>query len=264
MNLHKPLALITGAAKRVGAEIAKTLSKEGYGILLHYHQSEDEADTLIRNLNEQNPKSFHHALKADLSLEESIPAFCQTLDPFLQNIEVFVHNASAFHHDQLSCLAYDTFQANMHLHTIAPLFIAKHLAFSEQTNLKRIIFISDSGLFQPSSHFLSYSLSKSTLDLMTKMLAQELAPKILVNSIALGPTLASENQNDQQFDQLVESLLLKKPVSLVDITQALLLLIKTTSITGTTMTVDAGYCLGKSIKTPRFYKNNLSRCEKNV
>jgi NAD(P)-dependent dehydrogenase (short-subunit alcohol dehydrogenase family) len=243
-NKTKPVALITGAAKRIGAFLAQALARDGYDIVLHYHQSEAEAKALQIKLQALNtPDGLPvkvHLRQADLTDHDAL----QNIWKDLPQVEVLIHNASSYQRDTLANMQPAQFDAHMHIHLKAPLFMAQ--AFAAQCGDKsgKILLLSDSSYGQSiSPEFFSYAASKLALSSITDLLASALAPNICVNTLALGATLADQIYDEEMFDRIAQKAPLKRTSTPDEIIQAMRMLLHAPGITGQVISLANGLAL---------------------
>lgn len=178
-------ALITGAAKRIGAAIAKHLHESGMNIIVHYNTSAKEAQKLIDELNSIRSESAI-AVQADLEKKESYPTLIDSALKFNGNIDVLINNASAFYPTPLDKLHDDQWEEMININLKAPLFLSQLAATTLRKNKGCIINIADIHANKPLAEHAIYSVSKAGLIMLTQSLAKELAPDIRVNAISPG------------------------------------------------------------------------------
>lgn len=240
------VALITGAARRIGAEIARTLHAAGMNIIIHYNASEDEALEVCGQLNKQREKSAA-CIRGDLLLPESEVALVQQAANIWHRLDILVNNASRYYRTKMGKVTEYAWDDLMNCNLKAPFFLsqaaAPYLAATEGT----IINITDIRADRPFHDYSVYSVSKSGLSMLTKALAKELAPLVRVNAIAPGPILWPEGENaltDEEKEKIIQSTLLLRAGEPQDIAKAALFLARDANyITGQTLYVDGGRVL---------------------
>jgi pteridine reductase len=236
-----PVALITGAAKRIGAAIAEALHQAGYHIIIHYHQSHQQALELAGRLNRIRPDSAA-AFSADLNQFSVLAKLIQQALQVWGRLDVLINNASTFYPTSVGETTEEQWQDLMNTNLKAPYFLAQaaapHLALQKGC----IINIADIHGERPLKNYPVYSIAKAGVIMLTQALARELAPAIRVNSIAPGITLLSEQKilAPEVIEQLQDRTLLKHFAQPADLTQAILFLIQQTAITGQTLNIDCG------------------------
>ncbi len=249
--------LVTGAAKRIGKSIAQQCAASGNDIAVHYKTSRAEAQTLVNELSSLYPKQIFKAFQADLSKVETIPKLILDVIDSFGYCDVLINNASTFTYDNLANATPKSWDLHNDVNIKAPLFLAKYFVeqfqktkttgvLPKNTEFGHIINIIDQRVWNLTPHFLTYSLSKSALWALTQTLALDLAPGFRVNAIGPGPTLKSIHQTEELFQESIGHIPLKKSISLYDFGRTIEYLIKTPSITGQMIALDAGQHLGWS------------------
>jgi len=240
MNNHNhPVALITGSAKRIGAAIAKGLHADGYNIVLHYRDSKEAANALGNELNQIRTDSAI-TVQADLNQPESIQYLAITGIEKWQRIDLLINNASMFYPTPLIESTLDDWNALINSNLKAPYFLIQALADSLKKQKGSIINIADIYADKPLKNHSIYCIAKAGNVMMTKSLAQELAPDIRVNGIAPGAILWPE-ENPTNKQQVLDKIPLQKlgtPEEIVNL--VLYLAQKTNYITGQIINVDGG------------------------
>jgi len=237
MTAPAPIALITGAGKRIGQHIARELAKAGWDIAGHYNSSEEGISKLAKEV-EASGRQFV-PIQSDLAHDQPVNAIVPTITANLGAPSLLINNASLFAKDEIATLDSAQFDAHMAINLKAPLMLAK--AFAENIKGKgNIINITDQRVFNPGPDFFTYTLSKTGLDTATKTLAQALAPSIRVNAIAPGPVLQSIHQSPQEFEAECQATPLGHGTSLDEIVKAVHFILETPSMTGETIHLDGG------------------------
>ena len=238
-NQKKPLALITGAGRRIGREIALDLAKCGWAIGVHYNTSRDEALGVVDEITSFGSDAF--ALTADLSKYEDVEKLIPQCLDLSGPPTCLINNASLFESDRLRDLTEKSWNLHMDINLKAPMFLsqafAKHLPSSGRGNIINII---DQKVNNLTPYFFSYTISKSALWTATQTMAQDLAPNIRVNAIAPGPVLQSIHQTPEQFEKQCQSTPLKKGTSPQEIAQAVRFILQSDAMTGQLITLDGG------------------------
>lgn len=240
-----PAALITGAARRIGAAIARALSRAGYSVVLHANHSRAEAEALAREIEREGGRAA--VVIGDLADAEALRGIVPSAAAHAP-LSLLVNNASLFDEDDVATMTRGGFERTMAVNLTAPLFLAQ--AFAAQAPrgaTSSIVNIVDQRVLRPTPKFFSYALSKASLYAATTTLAQAFAP-LRVNAVAPGPTLPSPRQNSQQFAEQAALVPLGKGPSPEDIAAAVAYLAGARSVTGMTIAVDGGQHL--SWRTP--------------
>jgi NAD(P)-dependent dehydrogenase (short-subunit alcohol dehydrogenase family) len=234
------LALVTGAAHRLGRIFALTLAKNGYAIVLHYHQSSDEAAKTADEIRALGAQVY--PMEADLTDLEQIWALFSRIDALNSPLKVLVNSSGRMNHADLRIVSAEDWDDTLNLNLRAP-FLMGQQAAERMKKGGLIVNISDAGLGKTWSGYPAYLVSKSGLETLTRLQAKTYAPNIRVNAIAPGLAIASKETTTEEWDKLVSRLPLKHPVSMDELANALLFLLKNDSITGQTIFVDGGYSL---------------------
>ena len=238
--MTEPLALVTGGAHRLGRAFALSLARLGYSIALHYRGSADEAKKTVKEIRALGVESFE--IRADLTVPAKIGFLFSLVDEFKSPLKVLVNSAAIMPVGNPRELSLADWDAALDLNLRAPFLLAQEAA-KRMTSGGLIVNITDIGAQKAWSRYPSYTVSKSGLESLTKLLARALAPDIRVNAIAPGLVLPSTVVTKEQWEKLVERLPLKRAATLEEITSALEFLIKNEYITGQTIVVDGGYSL---------------------
>lgn len=231
-----PLALVTGAAHRLGKTFALTLAQLGYDIILHYNSAEQEA---IQTQTEIG--SFgRRVILAQADLTD--PAQIQSLVSNLESLDVLVNSAAFMPGGNVDALSIENWDNSLDLNLRAPFLLAQS-ASKKMTEGGLIVNITDVGAQKAWSRYPSYTVSKAALESLTRILARALAPRIRVNAIAPGFVLQSDIVPPEEWERLIKRVPLKRPASSEEIAFALEFLLKNEYITGQVIVVDGGYSL---------------------
>ena len=231
-----PLALVTGAAHRLGKAFALTLARQGFDIILHYHRSSDAALETQAELESLGSRVV--LSQADLTQ----PTEIETLVSNLDSLHILVNSAAFMPAGRVEALKLETWDTTLDLNLRAPFLLAQGCA-TKMTRGGLIVNITDVGAQKAWSRYPSYTVSKAALESLTRVLARALAPDIRVNAIAPGLVLQSDIVPDQEWQRLINRIPLKRPARAEEIASALEFLIKNEYITGQTIVVDGGYSL---------------------
>ena len=231
-----PLALVTGAAHRLGKAFALTLARAGYDIVLHYHTSEDEAFQTKAEIESLS----RSAILAQANLTD--PAQIKSLLSNIKSLNVLVNSAAFMSGENTDSLSVENWDTSLDLNLRAPFLLAQECA-KKMTDGGLIVNITDVGAQKTWSRYPSYTVSKAALESLTKILARALAPKIRVNAIAPGFVLQSDIVSAEEWERLIGRIPLKRPARTDEITSALEFLLENQYVTGQTIVVDGGYSL---------------------
>jgi len=232
----RQLALVTGAAHRLGKAFALTLARNGYDILLHYHSAENEA----RQTQAEIESLGRSVIPSQADLTD--PAQISSLLSGVESLNVLVNSAAFMPSGNTESLSIENWDASLDLNLRAPFLLAQESA-KKMTEGGLIVNITDVGAQKAWSRYPSYTVSKAALESLTKILARALAPKIRVNGIAPGFVLQSEIVSAEEWERLINRIPLKRPARSEEIASALEFLLKNEYITGQTIVVDGGYSL---------------------
>lgn len=239
---------ITGAARRIGATVARYLHPD-YDLILHYHHSVDDAHALANELNQQRPGSVS-LLAGELTTIDQATRLASEALAQKGRIDVLINNASAFYPTPIGQITADDWQQLVGTNMLAPLFISQQLAEELRQRRGHIINMCDIFASQPLSGHTLYCMAKAALVMMTRSLAKELAPDVLVNGIAPGAILWPEKPLDERDKQdILQQIPLQRLGSPADIAATIAFLIGDNNyITGEIIAVDGGRQLGNTAK----------------
>jgi pteridine reductase len=241
--MSHPVALITGGARRIGAEIAKELHCAGYNVILHYRQSAANVQQLCQRLNRQRPESAR-VLQADLLAIDAVENLAAQAVSQWQRLDALINNASSFYPTPVGTITLANWQDLLGTNLQAPLFLSQACAPSLKQNRGSIINIADVHGERPLSKHTVYCLAKAGNIMLTKSLAKELAPDIRVNGIAPGTILWPEDEGELPEDiqaKILKRIALERVGDPTDIAKAIkFLLLDAPYITGQILAVDGG------------------------
>ena len=242
MAMAASVILITGAARRVGAEIARTLHAAGANVALHYRGSHDEAERLATALNATRRNSAA-TFAADLGDASALPALVERVVARFGRLDGLVNNASSFFATPIGEIDEAAWQALVGSNFKGPLFLCQAVAPFLATQHGAIVNITDIHAARPLKGYAVYTAAKAALDAMTRALAVDLAPEVRVNAVAPGAILWPEDNsfNARERDAIVASTPLKRLGAPEDIARTVkFLLFDAPYITGQTINVDGG------------------------
>ena len=238
-------ALITGAARRVGAEIATTLHAQGAGVAIHYRGSAEQALTLVGQLNERRPKSAL-AVQADLLDTDQLSRLIDTVTSHSGRLDILINNASSFYPTPLASITENQWTDLIGTNLKAPLFMAQAALPHLKATRGVIINIVDIHAIRPLRDHTAYGAAKAGLAFLTRALARDLAPDIRVNGVAPGAILWPEGGvSDSMADTVLRQIPLKRLGEPADIAGCVLYLVRdATYVTGQIIAVDGGRSAG--------------------
>jgi len=235
------VALITGGAKRIGADVARALHAEGFDIALHYHSSDADAHALQTELDTQRSASVL-LLKADLADTAALPGLIEATIARFGRLDALINNASSFYPTPLGEVSAAQFEDLFATNARAPLFLSQAAAPHLKASGGVIVNMVDIYADRPLVRYTPYCMAKAALVSMTYALARELGPEVRVNGVAPGNILWSTNMEKAETPSIVlERTALKRQGTPSDIAGAILFLVQGSSyITGQILRVDGG------------------------
>lgn len=242
-DLTGKVALITGGARRVGAQIARTLHAHGMNLVIHYRSSSDDARALQTELERQRPKSVA-LVKGDLLKVAGLPDIVSTAAAAFNRLDVLVNNASSFYPTPLGEATEaqwdDLFGTNLK----APFFLAQAAAPHLKKTHGCIVNIADIHAERPIKRYPIYCMAKAGVVMLTKSLARDLAPDVRVNAIAPGTIMWPEGEaqvSETQKQEMLARIPLQRSGGPDDIARTALFLIRDAGyINGQVIAVDGG------------------------
>lgn len=232
-------ALVTGGAKRIGRAIALDLAAHGFAVAIHCDGSREEAERLADVINSDG--GVASVLQADLTNEQSSSRLVENAIEAIGPLGIVVNNASIFEDDSITDFSMEVWDRHFAIHVKAPVLIARALARNLPYDGEALIVnMIDQRVWRPNPRFFSYTLSKSALWAATRTMAQALAPRIRVNAIGPGPTLANTRQDEASFNQQIDGLILKRGPELPEFGATVRYLWESPSITGQMIALDGG------------------------
>jgi pteridine reductase len=243
-----PVAFITGAAKRIGAEIARSFHQAGYRVIIHCHRSQHDADALAAELNHIRANSGS-VVAADLTDEHALSELGGKVLSIHQRLDVLVNNASSFYPTPLASLTQAQWLDLMNSNARAGLFLAQQLAPALKASSGSIVNLIDINVDRGMADFTAYTMAKAALAAMTKSLARELAPSVRVNAVSPGAILWPEHAQDSTSQdagqaKILAGIPLERLGTPADIAQTVMFLARDARyITGQTIRVDGGRAL---------------------
>ena len=237
------VALVTGGAKRIGRAIALDLARHGWAVAIHHHSSAAEAETLAGEIAAAGGRAV--TLAGDLSREAESSALLPRAAAALGPVTCLVNNASVFEMDKIDTVTRESWDRHIETNLRAPLVLsqafARQLPDAADGNIVNLL---DQRVWKLTPYFLSYTVAKSGLWILTQTLALALAPRIRVYGIGPGPTLPSARQTVEQFQQQQAAVPLRRGPTPEEIAATLRFILATPSMTGQMIALDGGEHLG--------------------
>lgn len=237
--------LITGAARRIGAALARGFHAEGANVCIHFHRSAAEAEQLRDELNRARPGSAVLA-RADLLDLDALPLLVDQTVKAFGRLDVLINNASTFYPTPLGQVTARHWDDLVGTNVRAPLFLAQAAASALRSTRGLILNMIDIHAQRPLPQHPVYSTAKAGLMMLTRSLARELGPEVRVNGIAPGPILWPEGGLDTTLQQeIIDKTLLKRTGSPEDIVRTALFFAKDAPyVTGQILAIDGGRSVG--------------------
>ncbi|MEX0955639.1 MAG: SDR family oxidoreductase [Rhizobiaceae bacterium] len=232
-------ALVTGGARRIGAEIVRGLANAGFAVAIHCRSSRDAANDLAEEIRRDGGRA--EVFAADLSAPEACETLIDEAATALGPIRLLVNNASAFEPDGPTELDWAKWDHHFAIHLKAPVALAGRFATALPGNLDGLVVnIIDQRIWRLNPRFFSYTLSKSALWTATQTMAQALAPRVRVNALGPGPTMKNDRQSEADFRRQTESVMLGHGPTLEEFVRTILYLWEAKSVTGQMIAIDGG------------------------
>ena len=246
-------ALVTGAARRIGREIALYLARRGFDVAVHYASSAAEAERTVADIRALGRKAV--ALKADLLDEAATAGLVPEAAAALGgSLTLLVNNASIFEYDTIETATKASWDRHLGSNLRAPFQLIQGFAAQapkavpdadgEPVAQAMVLNMIDQRVWKLSPNFMTYTLAKSALWTLTQTAAQALAPDIRVNGIGPGPTLQGARQSDGHFNRQRAATILQRGAGPADVVAALGFFLDSPAVTGQMIAVDGGQHLG--------------------
>ncbi|MDO5648939.1 SDR family oxidoreductase [Paracoccus sp. (in: a-proteobacteria)] len=242
------VAVVTGAAQRLGRAMALELARRGYDVAVHYSGSADAAADAVAQARGfgVNAQAFQADLLDADATARLIPDIAAQMGP----VAVLVNNASIFEYDNIHTATPDSWDRHIGSNLRAPFQLSQAMAAQapravldengEPQAQALIVNMVDQRVLKPTPEFMTYSLAKAGLWALTRTLAQALAPDIRVNAIGPGPTMIGARQSQAHFDAQRAATILGRGADAAGITQALGYFLDARAVTGQLICVDGG------------------------
>jgi len=260
---------VTGAAKRLGREIALEFARQGWDVAVHYGRSEADAQETVHQIQGLGRKA--QAFQADLSNESAIASLFQSVIDQFVNLHCLVNSASIFEYDRANSatpLSQKSLQDHIQVNLVAPILLSQLMFGYQKSNQKNklkkiaedslpsVIQLLDQKLINLNPDYLSYTLSKAALLSSVEMLALDFAPLLRVVGLAPGISLPSGDQTEEGFAKAHQMTPLQRSSQPIDLAKAAVFLAQANAITGTTLYVDGGQHLLPSTRDVMFKTNS--------
>lgn len=232
-------ALVTGGAKRIGRAIVEDLASHGFSVAIHANKSVAEAERLAAQIVARGGRA--EPIIADLADMEAAASVVEKAGAALGPVSLLVNCASVFEDDSVLDFDWEGWDRHFAVNLKAPVLLAKTFSQALPQECEGLIVnIIDQRVWRPRPRYFSYALSKSALWSATQTMAQALAPRIRVNAIGPGPTLAPPGESDASFRATLQSLPLQRAANPEEIAEGLLFILAAQSMTGQMLALDGG------------------------
>ena len=249
MPLAPGAALVTGAGRRIGRDLALFLGELGWDVALHCVTSTEGAEAAAQALRERGRRAA--VLRADLLSEAETAALLpRAAEALGAPITLLVNNASIFEHDDLASATRESWDRHLGSNLRAPFVLTQALAArapaagEDEAGLPQatalVVNMIDQRVWKPTPEFMTYSLAKAGLWWFTRTAAQALAPRVRVCGIGPGPTLQGDRQSAAHFERQRGATPLERGSSLADIRAGLAFLLAADGYTGQMLALDGG------------------------
>ena len=236
-------ALVTGAAHRIGRATALGLASDGWAVAVHYNRSRAQAEKMVDEIALAGGRAV--ALAADLTDEGETRDLVLRAVATLGPLGCLVNNASQFEADDSATATRESWDIHMEVNLRAPFVLTQGFAAQMPADASGcVVNIIDQRVWNLTPFFTTYTLSKAGLWTLTQTLAQALAPRIRVNAIGPGPTLASARQTEAQFTRQWQSTPLQRYTLTEEICAAVRFILSAPAMTGQMVALDGGQHLG--------------------
>jgi NAD(P)-dependent dehydrogenase (short-subunit alcohol dehydrogenase family) len=231
--------LVTGGARRIGRAIVEDLAAHGFGVAIHCLHSRAEAEQLAELIRAKGGRAV--VVQADLADRDAVAGLIPAATKALGPISLLVNNASVFEPDAAQDFEWPRWEKHFALHLEAPVALARALAEALPAATEGLVVnLIDQRVWKLTPQFFSYTLSKSALWTATQTLAQALAPRVRVNALGPGPTVANPRQQSEDFQAQIDGLIMGRGPALAEFGLTIRYLWEARSVTGQMIAIDGG------------------------
>ncbi len=238
MKVKGEIALVTGAARRVGRMLALALGRMGVHVAVHYAHAHDAAQATVDELQHLGVRAM--AFQADLTRPEAAPRLLDDVERHLGTPRILVNSAAVFEPGTVRETTLENWETHMALNLRAPFLLLQAFARKVGAGPGKVVNITDWRALYPGRRYLAYTVSKAGLVTLTQMAALELAPGIQVNALALGAVLPPPGKDAAYLDRLVQRTPGRRAIREDELASALRFLLENDAVTGEVLFLDAG------------------------
>ncbi|MGP9819113.1 SDR family oxidoreductase [Salinarimonas sp. NSM] len=239
MRMTPKAALVTGGAKRIGRAMVERLARDGYRVAIHCNASVVEAERLAHAIGAAGGRAS--VVQADLADAAAVAGMIAAATTALGPLDLLVNSASEFEDDRIESLDLARYGRTLAVDLTAPLILARDFAAQLPEGAEGLLVnVLDQRVWKETPMFFSYQIAKSALWTATRTMARALAPRIRVNAIGPGPTLASPRQGEEDFARQSAAVPLRRSSSPDEVCEALMYLVGARSVTGQMLALDGG------------------------
>lgn len=240
MELRNKTVLVTGAAKRIGREMALAFARKGCRLVIHHNRSHREARAFLKELQSLGVEALSY--RADLLKIQDIRKLCQTICREVGTVDILINNASVFYPTPFEKISEKDWDVFLGLHVKAPFFLAQGLAPAMKKG-GRVVNIADWSGLRPYKNYLPYCVSKGALITLTQALAKAMAPRVLVTALCPGPVLPPPEMKRSIINETVRKTLVGRWGKPEDVARFAVFLAEQDFVTGSVHMVDGGELL---------------------
>ena len=239
MEIEGKVALVTGAAKRLGRSIALALAERGAELVIHYRDSEREAQELLALLKRAGGKPV--AVRGDVSVAADVDRIVETAMQAFGRIEILVNNAAIFYRTPFEKVTEEDWDRFLDVNLKGPFLLCRRIGgIMLRQGQGKIISLADLAGLKVWAEYIPYSVSKAGLIALTQGLAKALAPAVQVNAVAPGAVLLPEGTSPEERERAIRRIPLDRLGTPEDIARAVVYLIRNDFITGEVLRLDGG------------------------
>ncbi len=243
VSVEGPVALVTGAGRRLGNGIARDLAARGYRVAAHANESRQETEQTVRDLTASGAEAI--AVVADLRDEAAVRAMVAEVVDQFGRVDALVNNAAIWISKPLPFVTADDVRQHFEVNTLGTFLCCQEvgLRMAAQEGGGAIVNIGDWAIARPYLDYAAYFPSKGSIPALTRMFAVELGtrnPRVRVNAVLPGPVLLPAEMSAEERHKIIDATLVKREGSIADVAQAVAFLLSSTFITGVCLPVDGG------------------------